>query len=364
MSYTFSLETEVQNVDIGFLIDTTCSMGSTRAAMASEFTEIVDQIRDTTTTAQYGYATFDDYNYGSFGHAEHGDTPYKLHQQITYDTARVQAALAATPEHHGGDGPESSMEALYQAAAGRGYDQDCDGVFEEESDVLPFFAWEGDVFSGTAPSAWTPDIPGGGPNGGMGFRDDVLPILIYATDNMMRDPDAGYPVPGGCPRDASMTDVAEAAEAIGARIIGIASEDTPQWSQMEDLSAITSSFYDSDGDDLADEPLVFHWTGSDSTFTSTIVGAVEWLLGGVHFDRVHLEAETEPWGFIQTVTPEAYEDLTIGVSGEELVFTITLDGVVPALPDDAIYPVTLNVYGDDTTLLASEPLLIVVPGIF
>ena len=24
----------------------------------------------------------------------------------------------------------------------------------------------------------------------MGFRDDVLPILIYATDNMMRDPEA------------------------------------------------------------------------------------------------------------------------------------------------------------------------------
>ena len=118
------------------------------------------------------------------------------------------------------------------------------------------------------------------------------------------------------------------------------------------------------GDDEADSPLVFHWTGSDSTFRDTIVGAVEWLLGGVQFDRVHLEVDTDPWGFIQTVTPEAYEDLTIGVSGEELEFTITLDGVVPALPDDAIYPVTLNVYGDDTTLLATEPLIIVVPGIF
>jgi hypothetical protein len=56
--------------------------------------------------------------------------------------------------------------------------------------------------------------------------------------------------------------------------------------------------------------------------------------------------------------------LTIGISGEELTFTITLDGVVPALPDDAIYTVTLNVYGDDATLLATEPLIIVVPGLF
>ena len=104
--------------------------------------------------------------------------------------------------------------------------------------------------------------------------------------------------------------------------------------------------------------------GSDAAFRNTIVGAVEWLLGGVKFDRVHLEVDTDPWGFIQTVTPEAYEDLTIGISGEDLTFTITLDGVVPALPDDAIYTVTLNVYGDDATLLATEPLIIVVPGMF
>ena len=133
---------------------------------------------------------------------------------------------------------------------------------------------------------------------------------------------------------------------------------------MEDLAALTSSMYDSDGDDIAEETLVFHWLGSDAAFRNTIVGAVEWLLGGVQFDTVHLEVDVDPWGFIQTVTPEVYEDLTIGISGEELVFTITLDGVVEALPDDAIYPVTLNVYGDYTTLLASEPLLIVVPGIY
>ena len=62
--------------------------------MATEFTAIVDQIAETTTTAQYGYATFDDYNYGSFGYAEHGDIPFKLHQQITYDSERVQTARA------------------------------------------------------------------------------------------------------------------------------------------------------------------------------------------------------------------------------------------------------------------------------
>ena len=109
---------------------------------------------------------------------------------------------------------------------------------------------------------------------------------------------------------------------------------------------------------------MFPWTGSSTDFRNTVVGAIEDLLGGVFFDRVHLEVDTDPWGFIQTVTPTEYTDMMIGISGETLEFTITLDGVVPALPDDAIYTVTLNVYGDEATLLASEPLIIVVPGLF
>jgi hypothetical protein len=198
----------------------------------------------------------------------------------------------------------------------------------------------------------------------MGFRAEVLPILIYATDNYMRDPDAGYGAPGGCPRDAGMADVLAAAEEIGARFIGVSSNTTTAVPQMNTLAEATDSFYDSDGDDVADSALVFPWTGSSVDFRNTVVEAVEWILGGVHFDRVHLEVDTDPWGFIQTVSPEEYNDLTIGISGEELTFTITLDGVVPALPDDAIYTVTLSVYGDDATLLATEPLIIVVPGLF
>jgi len=131
---------------------------------------------------------------------------------------------------------------------------------------------------------------------------------------------------------------------------------------MEDLAVSTSSMYDEDDDGDVDEPLVFLWTGSSAEFRNTVVDAIEWLLGGVHFDRVVLEVDSDPWGFITRVDPEAYEDMVIGISGETLTFTIYLNGIVPALPDDAIYMVTLNVYGDDSTLLATEPLMIVVPG--
>ena len=162
--------------------------------------------------------------------------------------------------------------------------------------------------------------------------------------------------------DAGASDVVAAAEAIGARFIGIASEERDHWDQMETFATNTNSVYDTDGIEGDEEPLVFHWTGSSDDFRSTVVGAVEWLLGGVRFDRVHLEVDTDPWDFVQTVTPSTYDDIMVGVGSEELTFTITLDGTVPALPDDTIYTVMVNVYGDYTTLLASEPLIILVPG--
>ncbi|MGB0639397.1 MAG: hypothetical protein ACPGTU_08695, partial [Myxococcota bacterium] len=270
----------------------------------------------------------------------------------------------STPEHWGADWPESTFEALYQATTGSGYDMNCDGIFNADTDILPFLAGSDDPFSGAGGEAWDPDSTGGGPTGGMGFREEVLPVLIYATDAVLRDPDAGYATPGGCPKDAGMSDVVAAAADIGARMIGVASEDTDPMDQMNELATATDSRYDSDDDGEPDSNLVFHWLGSSADFRRTIVNAMEDLLGGVHFDRVTLFVDTDPWGFITSVSPEAYEDMTIGVSGEDLVFTISLNGVVPALADDAIYTVTLNVYGDETTLLATEPLIILVPGIF
>jgi hypothetical protein len=196
----------------------------------------------------------------------------------------------------------------------------------------------------------------------MGFREDTLPIMIYATDNYMRDADDGYATPGGCPKDAGYSDVIAAAEEVGARLIGVASEDSYPLDQMSDLSAGTDSYYDSDGDGSPDSELVFLWMGSSDDFRNTVVGAMEWLLGGVHWSRVALEVVGDSYGFITSIDPEAYEDIVIGVDGTTLEFTLHLEGVMPAMADDTIYLVTLDLYGDDTTLLASEPLIIMVPA--
>ena len=114
---------------------------------------------------------------------------------MTADTAAIQASLAGLGVHFGGDATDGAMEALYQSLTGAGYDQNCDGLYEPSTDILPFIASESDPFSGTAGGSGS----GGGVIGGLGFQAHAKPVIVYITDNPLRDPDRGDPTPGGCP---------------------------------------------------------------------------------------------------------------------------------------------------------------------
>src|SRR6185503_15693089 len=65
----FDFELRIQEGDIAFLLDTTCSMSSTAQAVANEFSDIVDELEDVLPAARFGMATHDDYAYGNFGAA-------------------------------------------------------------------------------------------------------------------------------------------------------------------------------------------------------------------------------------------------------------------------------------------------------
>ena len=359
---SFEFASEVQLVDVAFLLDTTGSMGSTATAMSGEFSEIVDELSGTLGDAEYGFATYDDYPFGSFGYASSGDMAFELHQQITDSDEAVQAALDATALHYGGDGPESGMEALYQAATGAGYDLYCDGAFDVGYDVPPFVSSSDDPFAGTGDEAWDATSTGGGAVGGYGFRNEALPVIIYATDNYLRDPDEGYGTPGGCPLDAGGADVTTAVNDIGARLIGIGARTSTPVPQMETLAAATDSYYVADGDGVVDDPLVFIWSGSDSAFRATVVSAIGGMMDSVTFAEVVLQVDGDTYGFVTDIDPESYTDVTVGSSGVSLDFTLTIEGVIEASPDDTIFVMLMNVYGDGSVLLASEPLIIVVPG--
>jgi hypothetical protein len=361
---TFEFELRIQMGDVAFLLDTTCSMSSTAMAMASEYSAIVTTLNTLIPDAEYGVATYDDYAYGTFGYVSSGDKPFILRQQVTDNTAAVQASLSSVSIHFGGDGPESSMEAIYQAASGAGYDQNCNTAYEATTDVLPFIAEASDPFLGVGGQSFSETSSGGGEIGGFGFRDYALPVIVYATDNNLRDPDAGYPTPGGCPIDASGSDVVEAVNGIGGYLIGIAAS---AWSggpitQMEELAAATGSYADTDNDGVADDLLVFAWSSSSGDFRDTVTEAIEDLINSIRFTKVELQVEGDEWGFVSEIEPPYYDDIEPSAGIDVLDFTLHFRGVVAATTEDQLYNLTLNVVGDDTVLLDTLDIIILVPG--
>ena len=359
-SHTFSLT--VSQVDVAFLVDTTGSMSGTVAAVSSEFSSIVSELAAVIPDAEYGSATFDDYAYGSMGSGGCGDRPFTLRRQITDDISGIQTALSTTPLHCGADGPESGMEAVYQAASGAGYDQNCNGVFDSSTDVPPFLADPTDPFGGTT-EAFSASSSGGGSIGGFGFREFALPVIFYVTDNAMRDPEAGYATPGGCPMDARGSDVITAVNEIGARLVGMGVYGASS-GQMNALAAGTGSYADTDGDGAVDDPLVFSWSSSSSAFRSTIVNAIQDLVHSVEFSTVEMVAPDDVWGFVRSIDPLRYTGISVS-SGEELTldFTVELRATVPPSYDDRIYTIELLVVGDGAVSLGIVDLTILVPGI-
>ena len=364
----FEFTPEIQRGDVAFLLDTTCSMSATANAMAEEFSAIVQDITALIPDTQTGFATYDDYAMAPFGSASTGDRPFILRQQVTDNRDAVQTAMAAVDIHSGYDTPESTMEAIYQGIMGDGYDQNCNGVYEASTDVLPFIADPGDAFSGTAGQSYQSDSSGGGTIGGFGFREHALPVIVYATDNRLRDADDDqFETPGGCPLDAGQADVVGGLATHGAYVIGINTRElnTVGRTQMQTLAAATGSYGDTDGDGAADNLLVFDWSGASSTsaeFRDIVVEAIDDLVEAIAFDSISLEIEGDEWGFVTDISPEAYTDVSRDEVPGPLDFALTFRGVEASTLDDQLFNLTLNVVANDTILLDSLDIIVVVPG--
>ncbi len=358
----FEFELRIERGDVVFLLDTTCSMRTTLSATTAEFAAIVNSLEAVIPNVEFGVATYDDYAYGGYGSSAAGDRPFILRQQVTDNVPMVQTVLGSLNTHNGSDWPESTMEALVQATTGIGYDQNCNGEFDGSTDVLPFIADPSDPFSGGGGQSLNTDSSGGGQIGGMGFRDHALPVIVYATDADMRDPDAGYPSPGGCVSDAGAQDAIESVNEIGAYLIGIGARTDDAIPQMEQLAEGTGSYADIDGDGSADDPLVFEWTGSSETFRTTIVDAIEDLVHSLDFQRIELQVEGDDWGFVSSIDPLYYDDIDTEVGVDVLDFTLSFRGVVAATTEDQLYKLTLNVVGDGEVLLSTQDIIIQIPG--
>ncbi|MFK7930443.1 MAG: hypothetical protein AB8H79_19805, partial [Myxococcota bacterium] len=368
---SFDFKLRISQGDVAFITDTTGSMGGTITAVQGSYSTLLTDLTDTFEDVAGGAAEFDDYNHNSMGAG--ADKPFIMTKGITTDASAVSAAVASWTPSGGSDGPESSTEAVYQAASGAGYDQNCDGAYDSADDVLPFLADSSDPFGGRAGEHYDATLAGAGTRGGMGFRDYSLPIIIYATDNFMRHPsaDAAHSaVPGGCPIDADFSDVATALTDIGGYVIGVdVTGGGSGWGpgpEMEELAELTNSKADIDGDGDVDDLLVFALQQGSPTFeedfSEFVLTAVDQLVSSIKFTEVSLEIDGDEYGFVTDILPERYTDLEPGDGDIELPFTLTFRGVVAGVNEDQTFLLSLNVLGDDVILLDSLDILVLVPG--
>ena len=356
-----NLDLRIRRVDLAFHVDTSGTVDTLADAMWREFGDIASDLGTVVEDMAYGYATFVDYTCCGWGDPSAGDRPWILQQQVTTDTDLVYEAIRATPANLGSGHPDG-VEALYQTATGAGYDMACDGVYDEESDILPFLASSSDPFGGTAGEGYDPSTPGGGTRGGLGFREGALPVLMYGTCLHIRDPDAGDPSPGGCPFDAGSEDLAPALSELGGILLAIDMFGRGDYDgEMTALAVVTDSYGDTDGDGEVDDPLVFEWWGSSTTFLTTVVEGVELALDARTFGRVEVWASGDP-RFLHGVDPGAYTDIRPGLAGTQVSFTLTFHGGVPAEEETQTFPITVSVMGDRSVLLATETLSVVVPA--
>ena len=340
LELSFLVEYEI--ADISFLLDTTGSMGSLATAMASDFAGIAKELNNEIEDITFGVATYRDYNFSSFG--GQGDLPFQLETQQTSDLSRVQSALNGISASGGGDGEESAMEAIYQATRGKGYDQECDGYYDPGTDVPPFERSSDDAFGGNESGSYSSGVEGTGELGGMGFREDVLPVIILGTDAPLRDPDNGYPGPGGCLQDAGKDEASEGLASLDAKLIGVG------------VGGATTYFQTAG---IADS--VVQWSSGSNNFQDTIVDAVIELIGDVTFDEVWLDVASDQYNMVDSVEPNRWTDVP---SGTQVDFTVTVNSALVSEESETTYPVILELYAridDSSWLLDTHIVNVLIP---
>ncbi|MBI5501268.1 MAG: hypothetical protein HY907_13560 [Deltaproteobacteria bacterium] len=183
---------QVRRTDVFFSMDTTGSMGGAVSNLRTGLTTIMTETAARVADSAFGVGQWEDFPVGFFGSS--GDLPWRLLQAVTTDTTAVQSGVAALTLHFGSDGPESGYESLYQVATG-------DGI-----------SWT------VATAGSVPAYTGAG-NGGVGFRDGTLPIVLHVTDNVSHE--ASEYIAAGITDAHSKAQAFAALGALGARVITI-----------------------------------------------------------------------------------------------------------------------------------------------
>ena len=293
--------TNVQSLDVFFAMDVTGSMTQEIQNLQSGLkTVVVPGIQAQIKGTQFGAGAFMDFPLSPYGKFPQ-DQPFVLFQTITANTGAVQAAVnkystsLGKPIGHGGDLPESSLEALYQVATGQG-------------------------LNSPPPTKVAANHSG---IGGVGFRKGSMPVVLAVTDAMFHAPgETGTCSSAKAGYSGSVLTVAhtrkqtkDALKKICARVVGIAPQmvGKPECSglyDLEDFAKTTGALVPPDTWDVPVRPpncakgwcctgingagrppapgglcpLVFETTSAGAGLSSSVVSGIKMLARFAPFD--------------------------------------------------------------------------------
>ena len=248
---TLTFGTNIQVADVFFLIDRTGSMGGAISNVNSQLSSIAAEVNGLVRDVQFGVGYYQDFPTGGYGSS--GDVPFQIAQTITDTLPLVNSALTQTAAG-GGDGPESSVEALYQTATG-------EGVTYPGGAVPP-------QHCPSAPDDFAPRI------GYPCFRPGALPIVVLVTDAYFHNGPASGNAYSGIPTAHTFDQASARLNEIGARTIGVNVGSAE--ADMMVMATQTGSV------DSAGTPLVY--TGAAGTTSSQIINGITSLVGGTPQD--------------------------------------------------------------------------------
>lgn len=348
-------EARTSGADVLFLVDVTGSMGGVIEGLQTELrSRLAPALRDAIPDVRIGVASFGDFPVDPYGGP--GDFPYRTLQPMTTDVGAVDRAIGRLVAMGGGDGPESKVEALYQAATGAGIR----------------------TTTGT-PAVYVP--PASCPEGTFGhpcFRPGVLPLVFAFTDvNTHNGPGGLDPYDPALLRAMPAT-YAQAIAALNERNMKVVTF----WSAASAIHpSVLQLGRDTGTVDARGEPLVFRIGSSGSSLVARVLEAIGRVGEGLAIDVDLTLSDPVPDGIdavalVSAVVPLRAEPMSgvdgidlagrrfLGVRGStRVVFRLDFraDLVMPmARPQVVLLDVTFR--ADGRTPLRTERLRFEIPG--
>ena len=348
--------TELKAVDLYVLIDRSGSMSDEINSIRNNMDTVVRNL----TCAPVGNGKpgecIQELWSGLGSYTYYGRNPFIHHLDVQSDPSRIKATMPGTDNGNCDSSgcTEPHLEAVYSAASGQG-----SGVCQGLS------PYQGRFSCNSSPAGV----------GGVGypcFRPDALPVILLATDEPFTN--------NSC---AGVQGAAGAAFAIGAKVIGINSGNSTVVNNLKQLAGLTGAI------DAGGNPLVFNGTNSAAAgaiedAVRTVTNNLPLEIGGVAVDDDSDDVDAvasfvDHIEVLQNDDPACSTGLDVADSdgdGFNDVYTGVVAGtplcwkVVPKInttvtvEKPTLFRASVDVFGDNVTLLDSRNVFFVVPPTF